>query len=87
MAIVMFYGKEPRYVLSGVKRDPSGDIVKAEVVNGAWTLVVTDTEHQAKDGRHIVNRWPKPADVREVEVTDGGDYNDVIARAVAHLAK
>jgi hypothetical protein len=84
MAVVMFYGKEPQYVLSDIERDASGTIRKAEVVNGAWTLRVTDTEHQALAGRHIKNRWPKPSDVREVIVPNGGDYNDIIARAVEH---
>lgn len=83
MPIVMFYGDEPQFVLSGVKRASNGSIKSAEVVNGAWHLVVTETEHQAKDDHYIVNRWPTPARVHEVEVPSGsGDYNDVISRAL-----
>lgn len=81
MPVVMFYGKEPEYVLSDIERDASGAIRKAEVVNGAWTLLITETEHQAKAGSRIVNRWPKPDKVREVVVPAGGDYNDIMARA------
>lgn len=83
MPIVMFYDDEPQFVLSGIKRGPDGRLESAHVVNGAWDLVVTETEHQAKNGHYIVNRWPAPTRVHEVEVPSSrGDYNDVISRAI-----
>lgn len=81
MRVVMFYGVEPQYLLSGIVRDDDGAIKQAYVENGHWDLRVTDTEHLALNGNTVVNRWPKPTDVREVQVSSGGDHNAIMARA------
>ena len=81
--VVLFTHTSP-LLLENVQRTPDGSVAAGLVVNGGWQLEIHRDECQAKGGSGVVvSRWPKPADMQEVIVSDNwrGDYNTIIMRA------
>lgn len=70
--------------LTGAKYDDQGNVISGYVENGAWDYRVTITEELAKDGRVIVNRWPRRSNLIVIDVPKDihGDYNEVIDWAI-----
>lgn len=80
--IVLLHEGHVEFLLSDVKYAEDGSIKSGYVENGCWNYLVKGGEELAKDGRFIVNRWPK----REYSIVDvpssiKGDYNAIMCWA------
>jgi len=73
--ICLFLNGEPSLLLRDVKLDSEGKLKSGFVVNGIWNFEIRRDEVLAKNGNHIVNRFPVP-DYHEVEIpnTVKGEY-------------
>jgi hypothetical protein len=93
MATVLLLGSDKYrsgYLLRGVKRDSSGKICDAVVVNGGWRLrIKDDTLLVSEIGRTKIIHSSKFDEMHEVEVPDKKciDYNDAIFHAMDQLQR
>jgi hypothetical protein len=78
--IVLFSNHRADLLLEDVQRFEDGSIKTGFVVNGFWDFERRDGEVLAKDGRHIVNRWPDPGYV-EVPAPRGSGYQAIMNAA------
>lgn len=91
--VVIFIG-ETALLLENLVRNDDGSIRHGDVVNGGWRY----THHEgqcsaADDNDRIIQRWPAPSNILQVEVPDDkrsnglfwGDYNDIINWAKTQL--